>query len=57
MVLPIVPAKVSKKLGLKKPFKRLGGVNLAVKVVTTTSIISMPIKVIVNPIVCSNKEP
>lgn len=57
IVLPKVPAKVNRKLGLRKPFIRFGGVNLAVKVVMATSIISMPIKVIKNPIECRIKEP
>lgn len=41
-VLPMVPVKVNRKLGLRLPFKRFGGVNLAVRVVITTSIISIP---------------
>ena len=57
IVLPKVPAKVNKKLGFKKPFNRLGGVNLAVRVVIATSIISIPIKVITKPIECKIIEP
>ena len=49
IVLPKVPANVSKKLGFKKPLIRFGGVNFAVKVVIATSIISMPVKVIMKP--------
>lgn len=49
-VLPRVPAKVSKKLGFSRPLSKLGGVNLDVKVVMVTSMISIPMNVIANPI-------
>lgn len=57
IVLPIVPANVNKKLGFKSPLSRLGGVNFEVKAEIETSIISIPIKVIANPIICKRRDP
>ena len=49
IVLPIVPANVMRKLGLRRPLSKFGGVNLAVKAVIATSMISIPNTVIEKP--------